>query len=169
MIRVTSRLLHTNCDQEVTKHRRETYGMSFWAFSHKCKVALHYLTFTTRHCSPKADNVHLLPLLNQGGLLYSMSVMALSTHFLRLYCVQNIFLLLSASKKILVVFFWEVDGNTEFCSFLHGSKVVDLYWESLWDSSWAIFVFCTPKFCSWYWQFHSSSRIELSSREVEIV
>lgn len=48
------------------------------------------------------------------------------------------------------------------------AEVVDLYWKSLWDSCWAISVFCTPKFCSWCWQFHSSSRIELSSREVEI-
>lgn len=55
-----------------------------------------------------------------------------------------------------------------FAAFSMDAEVVDLYWESLWDSSWAIFVFCTPKFCSWCWQFHSSSRIELSSREVEI-
>lgn len=67
VIRVTSRLLHTN--QEMPKCRRGTSGVSCWAFSHKCKVALHYPTFTTRHHSPKADHALLLPLLNQGGLL----------------------------------------------------------------------------------------------------
>lgn len=125
--------------------------------------------FATRHFSPKADHEHLSPLLHQGDLLsYSMSVMVLFYSFSETAWCTKYFSFTSSQQETFSHILGCLMEIWSFAVFPIDSEVADLCWKSLWDRCWAIFVFCTPKFCSWCWQFHSSSRIELSSREVEI-
>lgn len=94
------------------------------------------------------------------GTIYSFSETVMCTKYFSFTSSQQ-----ETFSHIILGCLMEISS---FAVFPIDAEVVDLYWKSLWDSCWAISVFCTPKFCSWCWQFHSSSRIELSSKEVEI-
>lgn len=164
------KLPYIDCDNIVLKNGGETISVACLAFCHRCKVALYYHTFTTRHyplegwpCTPFTStksrwSVVLFHVCH--GSIYAFSETVMRKKYFAFTSSQQ-----ETLSHIVLGCLMEI---LSFAVFPIDAEVVDLYWKSLWDSCWAISVFCTPKFCSWCWQFHSSSRIELSSREVEI-